>query len=185
MIDNASADKDSQWTTHVLQPRKEFNCSSRSTLFLNNRHVRFDWVILINVRDNCQLVGVSPKVCMMPIERPRDEARGLGQEICAVGHARGMGSWGCESRIRDGRSISPTIVITRPYREVIELLLQSSHETMWLLDHRMRAATWDHESFPLTYICTLESLLPILTRLWYSYLSVADLLPAVYSTSVM
>jgi hypothetical protein len=76
----------------------------------------------------------------------------------------------------DGRSIAPTLIIIRPYREVIELL-QFGNRLMLFLMECQTGPNWEHEAFPLTYISTLESLLPLPNHLWNSYSELADLQP--------
>jgi hypothetical protein len=76
----------------------------------------------------------------------------------------------------NGRRIDPTAVIIRPYREVIELL-QFGNNVLLFLAECQTGPAWDHESFPLTYINTMDSLLPLPNILWYSYSQLADLQP--------
>lgn len=79
----------------------------------------------------------------------------------------------------NGRSVAPTLHIIRPYREVIELLQFGNHLMLFLMECQI-GPNWDHAAFPLTYISTLESLIPFPSILWNCYSEIAELQPASY-----
>ena len=78
--------------------------------------------------------------------------------------------------LRNEMNVPPTYGILRPYGEILEVMRFARDLTRYL-GTLQQSHDWDHETFNLTYIYTLDCLLPIPRFLWQIYLVAADLSP--------
>ena len=77
---------------------------------------------------------------------------------------------------RNNTNVPPSYGILRPYGEILEVMRFARDLTRYL-GTLQEAHDWDHETFALTYIYTLDCLLPVPRFLWQIYLVAADLSP--------